>query len=344
MIFRENFPLVELNTMRLGGTARFSVEVSSCDELLLALEFARERALPFCVLGAGSNVVAQGDFEGLVILNRIGAFERLDEDALSLRYRIGAGELWDDVVARLVAAGLSGVEAMSGIPGYAGATPVQNVGAYGQEIADVLVELEAYDVLSGEFVRLSAQHCGFAYRDSLFKGLKTRRHIITSLVLELSKEAPKPPFYPALALYLEERGIVGPDAACIREAVLDLRSEKLPDPKIVPNAGSFFKNPIVDCETAGQLLALFPAAPHWEMPAERVKLAAGWLIEQAGLKSFQAHGFQVYPKNALVVTHIGGNPNDAIESFVALVVAAVQEAFGITLEQEPEPLLPTMSS
>jgi UDP-N-acetylmuramate dehydrogenase len=338
MKYQENVPLAELTTMRLGGAARYVVEILNQDDLVAAVEFAREHNLPWFVLGGGSNVVAQGDFDGLIILNRIKEFTKLDQDETSAAYRVGAGEIWDSVVERLVAAGLSGVEAMSAIPGYAGSTPIQNVGAYGQEIADTLVELDAYDTDTDKFVTLSAAECGFSYRNSIFKNPATRHHIITTITLRLKKALPQPPFYPALQKYLDEQKMTDYTPANLRAAVIAVRAIKLPDPRNIASAGSFFKNPLVSRDTANRLLAEFPDVPHWSMSDGREKLAAGWLIDQAGLKGYTAHGLQIYPENALVVTNLSAKTADDLEQFKAEIIDRVHKVFGITLEQEPETL------
>ena len=327
-----------LTTMRLGGLAAYVAEISTHDDLVAAVNFAREQQLPWFVMGGGSNVIAQGNFDGLIILNRIKGFDKLTEDASSVMFRLGAGEIWDSAVERLVNEGLSGVEAMSAVPGYTGATPIQNVGAYGQEIADTLIELHAYDTDTDRFVTLDAKSCDFSYRNSIFKNPATRHHIICSITLQLSKKPLSTPFYPSLAEYLEENAVSDYSPQSIREAVIAIRASKLPDPLEVANAGSFFKNPIVDNELADKLLARFFDAPHWRMPNNKTKLAAGWLIEAAGLKSYQAHGLQIYPKNALVVTNINAQSSDDLEKFKNEVISIIQEKFGITLEQEPETL------
>lgn len=336
--YQEGVPLSTLTTMRLGGLARYVVEIRAQEDLVSAVRFAREQDLPWFVLGDGSNVVAHGDFNGLIILNRIKGFDKVDEDDRFATYEIGAGEVWDSVVERLAKASLSGVEAMSGIPGRAGATPVQNVGAYGQEIADVLTKLEAYDTDSDRFVTLRAGDCGFSYRSSVLKSPETRHHIISSMTLRLNREPPKPPFYPSLSRYLSDNNITDFTPAGIRAAVIAVRANVLPDPQDIASAGSFFKNPLVDRAMADRLLEQHPDAPHWEMPGNRTKLAAGWLIDQAGLKSYSAHGLQIYPKNALVVTNLSATSAEALEKFRSEVVAIVKDKFEVTLEQEPENL------
>lgn len=344
MIFQEDIPLSTLTTMRLGGLARYVVEITTTDDLVAAVTFAQEHNLPWFVLGGGSNVVALGDYHGLIILNRIEGFEKLAEDPDTpdtATYRIGAGQVWEQAVEQLVDLGLSGVEAMGGIPGYAGSTPIQNVGAYGQEIANTLQSLEAYDTSTNSFVTLSAPDCRFAYRDSLFKNPATRHHIITSITLRLSKHPMQPPFYPSLERYLANQGVTDftdltPDR--IHQAVLTIRDEKLPDPSEIPSAGSFFKNPIMEQPLVQELLSRFPNMPHWDQPNHKVKLAAGWLIEQAGLKGYASHGLQIYPDNALIVTNLSATSGNDLTAFKSEVITKVQEMFGITLQQEPENL------
>lgn len=339
MVTRENVALGTLTTMQLGGLARYVVEITTHNELVEAITFARGKNLPFFVLGGGSNVIASDeDFDGVIILNLIKGFEKLAEDDMSAAYRIGAGEIWDEVVARLCDLGLSGIEALSAIPGTAGATPVQNVGAYGQEIADTLVELEAYDVDLGQFVTLSRDDCRFTYRNSVFKDPQTRHHVIVSITLSLRKKSLKPPFYPALQKYLDENEISDFSPQSIRAAVIAVRADKLPDPRRIANTGSFFRNPIVNRTTADKLLTDFPNMPHWPTNDGQVKLAAGWLIDQADLKSFSKYGLQLYPKNALVVTNIAHATAKDLTKFKEEIIAKVQEKFGVELEQEPENL------
>ncbi len=314
---------------------------------------------PFFVLGGGSNVIAKdAGFDGVILLNRIPGFEVLTEDSDGVTLRIGAGEVWDDVVARTVEMNLSGIEALSAIPGTAGATPVQNVGAYGQEIADTLIELDAIDTATaaagdaasdapagvafatgaGRCVRLSKRACGFAYRSSIFKDPATRHHIITSMTLRLKKESMKPPFYASLQQHLDQVGERDRSPRTIRQAVIAIRESKLPDPKRVANSGSFFKNPIVPGELAGRLAARYPAIPIYPAGEGHVKLAAGWLIEQAGLKGYASHGFMTSPDNALVIINRSAQSFVELERFAGEIIAEVHRCFGVLLSQEPETL------
>lgn len=333
---QHNIPLSTLTTMRLGGPAQTIVTVTTADEL--AETIAKLDGAPFFVLGGGSNVIAHDEGFETIILNRILGFDVLSDDFQQTTVRIGAGENWDTVVERLVAMGLSGCEAMSAIPGTAGATPVQNVGAYGQEIADTLIELEAYDTKTDSFVTLSKADCQFTYRNSIFKDPSTRHHIITSIVLRLSSTPMRPPFYASLQKYLDENSITDYSPQAIRDAVTAIRAVKLPDPKQIANTGSFFKNPIVDSITANQILKLWPELPHFPARDGMVKLAAGWLIEQAGLKGYKAHGFKTYENNALVVVNESATTFADLQLFKNEIIDQVLDKFGVTLEQEPETL------
>lgn len=333
----DNTPLSTLTTMRLGGPAQHVVTVTTRDELASLMRDIGDA--PYFVLGEGSNVIARdAGFAGTIILNRILDFEVLSHEEIHTIIRIGAGENWDDIVARTVEMGLSGIEAMSAIPGTAGATPVQNVGAYGQEIADTLVELEAYDTTTGTFVTLSRDDCHFSYRNSIFKNPAHRHHVINSITLRLSKQPMESPLYASLQHYLDEQGIVDHSPRIIRDAVIAIRARKLPDPRIIANTGSFFKNPIVDSTQAETLQSQFSDIPQYYMSDGRIKLAAGWLIEQTGLKGFQDHGFKTYEGNALVVVNESASTYAALQAFKTEIVEKVHEKFGVTLEQEPETL------
>lgn len=328
--------LRDYSTMRLGGTATALAKVHSKDDLLEALAWAEQRHLPILLLGDGSNVIFSDGYDGLVILNRLHGFELVAEDERSATLRIGAGEGWDDVVKRSVDMNLSGIEKLSLVPGTTGATPVQNVGAYGAEIAEVFVELEAYDLQQKQFVTLHKNDCQFSYRNSIFKSPKNRRYIITSVTLRLSKLPPQPPFYESLQRYLNEHSITTYTPQIIREAVIAIRNSKLPNPKIIANTGSFFKNPIILAQQADELLSRYPDTPHWPTKDGRVKISAGWLINQAGLKNYRAHGMKIYEKNALVFVNDSAESYDDLAAFRQEIVDKVHQKFGVILEQEPE--------
>lgn len=336
MQIKTNVPLKDYSTMRLGGIAEALTTVTNKEELAEAIEWATSKGKPYLMLGGGSNIIFSNGFHGLVIINALHGFEVLSEDDESVVMRIGAGENWDDIVARSVARGLSGIEKLSAIPGTAGATPVQNVGAYGAEIADVLTELEAYETRTKKFVTLTASDCKFSYRDSIFKSPKNRHYVITSITIRLSKRPPKPPFYEALQAYLDKHQITEYSPAALRGAVVAIRAQKLPDPHIMANTGSFFKNPIVPRGVLTQLQQDHPDIPFYEMKDGKIKLLAGWLIDQTGLKGYRSHGMKIYEKNALVFINESAKGYDDLAAFRQEIVDKVKAAFGVTLEQEPE--------
>lgn len=322
--------------MRLGGPAHALTSVTSKDELREAVAWAEERGLPTLVLGGGSNVIFSDGYDGLVIINKIPGFDVLADDATGTTIRIGAGENWDSAVKRTVEMNLHGIESLSAIPGSAGGTPVQNVGAYGGQISDTLVELEAFDTLTHQYVTLSHEDCNFTYRNSIFKSPIDRHYIIASITLKLTKENPKPPFYGSLQAYLDEHHITSYTPQTIRDAVVAIRAIKLPDPSRIANTGSFFKNPIIPGDQAADLLMQFPNVAHWPLPDGRVKLAAGWLVEQAGLKGYRAHGMATYEHHALVLVNESAKSYDDLAAFRQEIIQKVRAKFGVTLEQEPE--------
>jgi UDP-N-acetylmuramate dehydrogenase len=323
--------------MKLGGPARFMATATTPADLAAIVQSAKQHDLPFFVLGGGSNIVVRDEgFAGMIILNRIAGFEILSQKDGDTVIKIGAGENWDATVARTVEMNLSGIEAMSAIPGMVGATPVQNVGAYGQEIADTLVELEAYDTTSEQFVILRNEDCGFSYRNSIFKDPSKRSHIITSITLRLSQDAPKPPFYDSLQKYLDAHSVTYYTPAVIREAVTAIRADKLPDPSIYPNTGSFFRNPIIEKWQHDDLLKEYPDMPSYPMGDDHVKIPAGWLIEQAGMKGHDGHGMRTHDKNALVIVNVSAEHYADLEAFRDEIIGAVRDKFRIHLEQEPE--------
>ena len=336
MQIKTDVSLKDYSTMRIGGIASNLTAVESVQELADAVSWAQERSLPVLVLGGGSNVIFSDGYQGLVVINRIIGFDVLADDAQSATIKIGAGENWDKAVARTVDMGLHGIEALSAIPGTAGATPVQNVGAYGAQISDTFVSLEAYDMQDHKIVTLSKDDCHFSYRHSIFKSPEHRRYIITSLTLRLTKEAPKPPFYASLQAYLDEHKVTDYSVASIRKAVVAIRAVKLPDPARIANTGSFFKNPIIPAAQCNELLQRFPDMPHWDMPGNKAKVAAGWLIEQAGLKGYAAHGMKTYEHHALVLVNDHATSYADLAAFRDDIINKIHEKFGIRLEQEPE--------
>lgn len=328
--------------MRLGGNAAYLQEIHTTEELRTAVAWAEKQQLPIIMIGGGSNIVwADAGFGGLVLVNALRGIEIAPAHSDRYSVTIGAGEVWDDVVERTVAAGLTGIEALSLIPGTAGATPVQNVGAYGQEIADTLTSVEAYDLQQHDFVSLLASDCAFGYRTSRFKTTDKHRYLITAITLELVKSNPQPPYYGAVQAYFDAHDIQTITPRALREAVVDIRSHKLPDPAHVANNGSFFGNPIVEQSLFTHLATQYAELPHWPVDNMHVKLSAAWLIEQAGFKD--AHdtttGMATWPTQPLVLVNEHARSTADLLAFRDKIIAAVHQKFDITLTQEPE-LLP----
>jgi UDP-N-acetylmuramate dehydrogenase len=348
-----NVSLANYSTMRLGGIADFLVEIHDQDELKEAYDWATAKQLPVIMIGGGSNIFWQdAGFHGLVMVNKIMGYEDHAEDTENHYLTIGAGENWDSVVARTVAAGLTGIEALSLIPGSAGATPVQNVGAYGQDISQTLVSVEVFDCQTGQLATLPNDACGFGYRTSKFKGEFRGRYFITSITLHLMVGNPLPPYYGAVQAYLEANPTdqAGrPDGqpaqpitpAVIRDAVIAIRSAKLPDVERVANNGSFFANPIVSEDALVTLRTSNPSLPYWPLDGGGAKIPAAWLIEQAGFKDYHDAdtGMATWPKQPLVLINETAKTTSQLLAFRDKITAAVHDKFGISLTQEPE-LLP----
>lgn len=336
MDIHTNIPLKNYTTMHLGGNARFMTDVHTPTEVAEVCQNAASQALPIFILGGGSNlIVSDKGFNGIVVRNRIPGFDIIDNDPSHTIIKVGAGENWDSVVSRAVDMNLSGIEALSAIPGTTGAGPVQNIGAYGQEIADTVQSIDAYDIQNSTFVTLSASDCGFSYRHSIFRGEASGRYVITAVTFKLYKSMPQPPFYKAVQDYLDSKNITIFTPKVIRDAVIAIRTDKLPDPSLLPNAGSFFKNAMIEDWQLMDIKNTFPDIPAYNMPDGRFKVPTGWLIEQTGLKGKVLHGMKIHDKNALVLI------NESAKNYADLAAAreeiknAVRDKFRIEIEQEP---------
>jgi len=331
--FFENHSLKPHNTFGVESTARYFFEFTEVVDLdnFFNSDIISED-LPFLVLGGGSNILFVNDFEGLVLHVNIPGIINIKEDRQHIWLETGAGELWDDFVKYCVDLDLGGVENLSLIPGSVGAAPVQNIGAYGQEVADVIELVRGYDIDLKKIVEFSVGQCEFAYRDSIFKRNFKNRLIITSVVFRLDK-------YPEYNLsygQLEENvNSLGKQTLHnIRKAVTEIRSSKLPDVKQLCNAGSFFKNPVVSAETAEKIRSAFPLMPCYSAGSEKVKLAAGWLVEMAGWKGYREKDAGVHEKQALVLVNHGNATGKEIFRLSEKIRRSVFEKFGITLERE----------
>lgn len=335
MRLKRNIPISNLTTFKTGGTARYYAEVDTKKELLGAIEFAKRNALPMFVIGGGSDIlVSDKGHGGLVIKysgNRI-SFSDEGKDSVSVTAEAGAD--WDKLVEESVKRNLQGIELMSGIPGTVGASPIQNIGAFGQELKDSFLKLSAYDLKVGRFVVLSKEDCKFSYRDSIFKSGKDKgRYVIVEITLVLNKNKKPHVEYQSLLKHLEDKGLKSPTLSEARDAVIELRGHKLEDPKIIGNAGSFFKNPIVSKEKLNELLKDYPDIPNH--PHEgKVKLFSGWLIEKTGWKGKKHKKAAVSVKNALVLTNPGEATSKDIKDLAEQITKDVHKKFGVKLEPE----------
>lgn len=290
------------------------------------------------VLGGGSNIILSPDLGNTAVLKIENKdIEIVEQDENNIILRIAAGEIWDSVVLFTCENNYSGIEAMSAIPGIIGATPVQNVGAYGEEIKDVLISLEAYDRLEKKYVTILAGECDFSYRMSRFKKDWKDRFVITYITIKLSKGAPKIPIYKVVQDYFKNNKIENPTVMDIRNAIINVRWSKLPKPEELPNCGSFFENPIIDKVFAAKLQQEFRDLPLYPTDDENMlKIPAGWLIEHAGLKGVSFGPVGTYEKNALVLVNHGGATQDNVIHARDEIIKIVYHKFGIMLESEPE--------
>ncbi|MCX6756126.1 MAG: UDP-N-acetylmuramate dehydrogenase [Candidatus Nomurabacteria bacterium] len=333
----ENVDVRDFCTLHSGGKFRYMARVSDPVDLKQVYVFAHEKDIRVLPIGGGSNLVFNDDVLNVLALkDEILGFDILAEDDDSTTLKIGAGENWDKFVERVCSMGLSGVEAMSAIPGTVGATPVQNVGAYGQEIKDTLIYVDIFDTINLKYKTLLKEECNFRYRDSIFKTEEKGRYFITSVTLRLSKKTPEMPNYPGVKKYFDEKNITSPSLVDIRNAIINIRASKLPNPNQIPNVGSFFENPIVDKSIFEKIKENYPNVICFELDNSKVKIPAGWLIENAGLKGHNFGNVSVYEKNALVLVNNGGATGQDFANARDQIIKIVFDKFGITLEQEPE--------
>ena len=331
--FIEQAPLADLNTLALDARARYLCNAANLDDLRTARRFALERGLGLTVLGGGSNVVLAGDIPGLVVRVALPGIEAVAVRGDQVEVRVGAGESWHGLVGHCLARGWFGLENLALIPGRAGAAPIQKIGAYGVELANRILSLDALDLDSGELVRLDRAACRFGYRDSIFKHDLQGRVIITAITLTLST-TPRPCLdYPELRDALAPEADPSPRA--VYDAVCALRRRKLPDPAERPNAGSFFKNPVVSPAQAAALQARFPDMPGYPQAGGALKIPAAWLIDRAGWKGQRRGAVGVHDRQALVLVHFGGGTGEELLALAGAIADDVAARFGVHLELEP---------
>ena len=333
MKIEKNYNLSKLNTFGISARAKFFVEIHSEDELqelFVLSEFKNNQKI---FLGGGSNILFTEDFNGIIVLNKLKGMEILNEDAESIVIRSMSGENWHDLVVFTVRRGYWGIENLSLIPGTVGAAPMQNIGAYGAELKNVLENVETFDTATGIKRIFSREECKLGYRDSIFKNELKDKYFISAITLKLSKIGEKNTSYKALQEHLEKNKIEVKNPKNISDAVIFIRQSKLPDPKVIGNAGSFFKNVFVKKEQLQKLRADYPDMPYFEEDGVN-KIPAGWLIEQCGWKGRRVGNVGVHDKQALVLVNHGGATGTELVKLAKKIIISVKEKFGLELVPE----------
>lgn len=320
--------------MGIDATARLFAPVSSTLELQTVLGDKALENTPRLILGGGSNVLLTGDVDALVIKMDLMGRHIVDDNPDYTVVEVGAGENWHEFVRWSISKDLGGLENLSLIPGNVGASPMQNIGAYGVEIKDHFLSLDAIELASGERHTFNASDCKFGYRDSVFKGPLKDKYAIVSVRYKLSRNHRFNTSYGAIEQELERMKVSDLSLDAISQAVINIRRSKLPDPKELGNSGSFFKNPVIGPEAFEKLIAKFPETPHYPAPNGRHKIAAGWLIEQCGWKGKRVGNCGMHSRQALVLVNYGGATGEELYAHSERVVESVQERFGVLLERE----------
>lgn len=334
MEIRENTPLLPFNTFRVNAFARYFAEISSEAELIELISDKRFINLPKLPLGEGSNVLFTGDFNGLVMKISISGITLKHLDDTHTIVEVKAGEPWHGFVEYCLGHDLGGVENLSLIPGLAGAAPIQNIGAYGVEIKDVLLGVTALDLGNGQHISLNNEECRFGYRDSIFKNELKGRTVVTSVRLKLSRDSKIKTAYGVIERELETMGVTNPGIKEVSEAICRIRNAKLPNPAIVGNAGSFFKNPVIPNRQFEELRENYPDLVGYPEDDSHTKVAAGWLIDKAGWKGKRHKNCGVHHRQALVLVNHGGASGEEILQLSEDIGKDIYSKFGIMLQRE----------
>ena len=334
MDIQQQVSLKPYNTFGMDVRAAFFTAFHSVEELTEALSYKKAQDIPVLILGGGSNILFTKDVNALVLHNKIKGIERIADNEREVLVKAGAGEVWHDLVCWCIEHNYAGIENLSLIPGNVGAAPIQNIGAYGVELKDVFTELEAIDIQSGTIRKFNSDDCHFGYRNSIFKNEFKGRYIILSVTLRLKKEAVFHTSYGAIEKELERMQISTLHIKTISQAVINIRTSKLPDPKQLGNAGSFFKNPVIPTKQFTKLQEQYPGIVGYKVNEERTKVAAGWLIEQDGWKGQRRENIGVHNKQALVLVNYGEAEGAKIAQLAYDIRHSVKDRFGIELEPE----------
>jgi UDP-N-acetylmuramate dehydrogenase len=334
MVIESDKSLQPYNTFGIEAHAKYFAEVNSRDEFYEIFSDSRFKTEKKLVLGGGSNILFTKNFDGLVIKNNFSGIEILKEDAHHVWIKVAAGEVWHSFVLLCVERNLAGVENLSLIPGLVGAAPMQNIGAYGVEVKETCDEVEAHHLISGEKVILRNSDCDFGYRESVFKNKFKDQFFITAVTFKLNKIFKPKINYGDIRKTLEDMRAEDVTIKTVSDAVISIRSSKLPDPKVIGNAGSFFKNPVVSKKKFDDLIAIHPLMPNYADKNNQVKIPAGWLIEQCGWKGKRVGNTGAHAKQSLVLVNYGGATGNEIISLAKEIQHSVMEKFGVEILPE----------
>jgi UDP-N-acetylmuramate dehydrogenase len=332
---RENISLKTLNTFGIQATARYYCEVTDPDQLQDIIRNPVYKSNKHLILGGGSNILFTSDFDGLVIKSALLGRSIKEQTDEKVMFEAGAGENWHGIVTHCIDHDWGGIENLSLIPGTVGAAPIQNIGAYGVEIKNVIEKVTAIDLVTGEQRTFNNSDCRFGYRESVFKHELKENIFISSITLRLTKKTHVlHTHYGAIQEVLKQRGIDHPSIKDVSDAVISIRQGKLPDPKVTGNAGSFFKNPTISEDAFIQIKKAYPPIPSYSSDNQTVKIPAGWLIEQCGWKGKRIGNIGVHPQQALVLVNYGEGKGDEILQLAMKIQTSVKEKFGVTLTTE----------
>ena len=329
----QNYDLTKLNTFGVSAYARFFLEIKNEQDFLDLLQTSEFKNNEKLFLGGGSNVLFTKNFDGIVILNRLKGIEILKEDANNVWVKAMGGEWWNDLVLFSVEKGYWGIENLSLVPGTVGAAPVQNIGAYGAEVKDNLENVEAFSIENGEKKIFSREECEFGYRDSIFKNKLKGKYFITAVIFKLDKIPKANTDYRALKDYLEKNKLEIKSSKDVSEAIANIRRSKLPDPKVLGSAGSFFKNVYIDSNKLAQLKFNYPDIPSFE-EGEKIKIPTGWLVEKCGWKGKRIGNVGVHDQQALVLVNYGKATGKEVLDLAQQIIYSVYQKFGLKLTPE----------
>ena len=337
-MFKENFSLKRYNTFGIDAAAQYFSTFETVEQLEACLELEKQKTKngkpKIFILGGGSNILLTGNVEGFVLKNEIKGIEIVSEDDDYVYVKAGAGENWHQLVLYCIKNNLAGMENLSLIPGNVGASPMQNIGAYGVELKDMFYELEAFHLSEKKLVKFNLSDCRFGYRESIFKGKYKGQFVITNVTYRLNKIPRFNTSYGAIEQELQAMGVNELSIQAISQAVINIRSSKLPDPAVIANAGSFFKNPEISSQQFEALKIAFPGIVGYALDSGNIKLAAGWLIEQCGWKGYRKGDAGCHAKQALVLVNYAHAKGSEILSLSEKIIASVKDKFDVVLESE----------